>query len=766
MNIPNACNMVVVALGLLLNHAALATPPEPPGRVLIDVRAVSGRLTEQRSMALPVTTELAEGVTAAELTAIIRPVQSPVQAVAEKDSMRARVALKPGMRDTQSISLQVPTSGDFEVDVRLVGKTRNSSGFSDRAIAYLIVDPDGSYRAVTPKQWTAGRRRVREQRFNEALRKDPQHPQIRLLMEDTATVPPALSEKIRPHSEPASQQLAVRPVGPSETQKRYTIEKAHDSWSPKDPLTIRGRLTYLDFDGVWRPLVNVSVNIWDSDTGFDEHLGVVVSDWSGNWSFSVNNDDGWFADGRDIYYSFKLENTRIRIEDCDGIDSVYEWESAVRDNLNDGAVVDFGTETGSTDTGSMQVWNHLNLVWVHSVVNGGQDPGFVDSCFPEDNTRWDRFWEELDVEAQYVDGPDVVFHEYGHAVMYYAYDDDNPSPGGSHGFDDCALDSSLAWSEGWATGFMLAGRPDGNFNWHEGDGGRAIEQFNASCRDGPRSEGRVAAALNDMVDAPNDCNGGDEDRGRNGVCDENGAQRVSFATMLRDTLWGSWHDDVVEYWSSLSGELNSPQRLGAQELMSFNWMPVAAPVSCVATKVVTAESPDADDVLSGLRMLRDNGLKAFAGGRRLIQLYYRHSPELALLLLRDRAQLQRSQRVMRHFAALGRDLMNEEKAAQRRISAEPMIPTAVANDIEELLTYVEKNGSAELAGSIADLRILHQDLRGLTLEEVMAKVNASKARRAPNLRRVEQMNLSEESRRALPEVQKALPEARAPATTE
>ena len=48
----------------------------------------------------------------------------------------------------------------------------------------------------------------------------------------------------------------------------------------------------------WRPLVNVSVNLYDEDTFGDEHLATTVTDWNGDWSFSVNNDDGFLQDGR------------------------------------------------------------------------------------------------------------------------------------------------------------------------------------------------------------------------------------------------------------------------------------------------------------------------------------------------------------------------------------------------------------------------------------------------------------------------------------
>jgi hypothetical protein len=278
-------------------------------------------------------------------------------------------------------------------------------------------------------------------------------------------------------------------------------------------------------------------------------------------------------------------------------------------------VVDFGTETGGSDAKTMQIWNQLNLVWNHTVVNGGQDPGFVDCCFPYESTEWDRFWEELDIEEQYNDGPDVVMHEYGHAVMYYAYDDDNPSPGGSHAFDDMLQNASQSWSEGWATAFMLSARPDGAYNWHEGDGGRNIENFSASNRVGERNEGRVAAALFDMLDGPNDGNGGNQDRGRNSYTDGNSANRVSLVTMLRDTLWGSYHVDVLGFWYSLSGDLTSGQRTPGQTVMYYNWMSVVEPGSCVASKVVAREEKEPESILTGLRHFRDLALKPFDGGR-------------------------------------------------------------------------------------------------------------------------------------------------------
>ena len=87
--------------------------------------------------------------------------------------------------------------------------------------------------------------------------------------------------------------MEVRSEGPSASRK-HSVDHSKTSWSSSDGLTIRGRLLFQDIDGMWKPLVNVSVNLWDSDSLIDENLGNVASGWDGRWSFAVNDDDGWF----------------------------------------------------------------------------------------------------------------------------------------------------------------------------------------------------------------------------------------------------------------------------------------------------------------------------------------------------------------------------------------------------------------------------------------------------------------------------------------
>lgn len=723
-----------------------ATPPVPPAKLQFE-KALDGRL--QAEMALPLVVEISRPIKSASITVAMRP----VEAIPKQPEVvgRINVDANRGRRPVEIRFKPPRTAGEYEIDIRLRGEVGPGYGFSDRKILYLQIDANGGYRIVTPKQRAGARKREREQRFQEDLLKDPGRPKIRLLLEPTVKVPADIAARVEQSDVSADKRMGVRPAGISDNLRRYVVDHSDRSWAPNDPLTIRGRLLFQDFDNLWKPIVNATVHLWDEDTGWDEHLGTVASGWDGRWSFTVSNNDGWGADGRDIYYSFKTSNTRFRIEDCDGIDSTYEYESSVHDDVSDGTTIDFGDESGG-DQGLLRVWNMLNNAWNHASNVGGQDPGFVDTCYPEDSTSWGDFWEEIDIEAQYQDGPDVVTHEYGHAIMYYAYDEEIPGPGGDHMIDACGQNTGMAWSEGWATGFMLSLKPDGAFNWHEGDGGFSIENASFTCTDGNTAESRVSAAINDLLDSANDCNGGSTDRGRDSYCDNNNANRVSLATMLHTTMWGSWNADFIDFWYSLSGELSSGQAAPAQEAMYYNWMPVVAPSSCVASKVATEATPDRESLLAGLRALRDNALKTFPGGRELIQVYYRNSPEMAVILLRDADARQAALRIVQHYGKLGAALERHATHQELIRSREPVVTPEIGRDIAVILASLEKNGSATLRNDVALFRRVLNRSANMTLSEVASKVTSSKDARTPRLKRLHQSDLSPGSQKAAPEL--------------
>lgn len=758
---------LTLALISLLAGVCFAVPPTPPAVIEVDEKIREGKLSDAKGeIELPIVIRLNQEIDVIEIETFVS--QPGKDRLTQKPERRLKKEIK--VRGKKISKFSVPMSikgpGHYELDIRIRGEIKKGNAFSDRKIRHFIVEKDGRFKILTGKELIRQERERRENMFEEHLKKHPEAPKIRLLFPESIKLPGDIVKSVRPFDIPESKKLLVRPSGPSEKLRKYSIDNSDKSWAPEDPITVRGRVVFEDYDGVWRPLVNVSVNLWDEDTGFDEHLGVTSTDWNGDWSFSVNNDDGFWQDGRDIYYTFKLENTRIRVQDCDGIDSTYKWESAVHDDLSDGSVVDFGAETGSTHKKTMQVWSHLNLAWNHAATTGGRDPGFVDTCYPEDGgTHWDRTWEEIDIGEEYNDGPDVVTHEYGHAVMWYAYGDDNPSPGGSHTFDGCPQDKGLSWSEGWATGFMLSARPDGEYNWHEGSGGRNIENFDSACKDGNRNEGRVAAAINDMRDSPNDCNGGDTDLGRDGYCDNNSGNRAPLSKMLNDTLWGGWHDEFVDFWYSLSGELTSAQRTPAHEIMYYNWMPVTEPGSCVASKVAAMDAKKPESMLEGLRNFRNHALKGFEGGQQLINMYYRNSPEVALMLLGDEKLRKQAFQIMAHFSELGHTITSN-KASKKMVDMDtPVIPEDMQKMIDVTLLKLEKEGSKELGNDVHQLRRFLEKTKGLGIREFSEKVKQTKIKRTKVKRRqLRQSEHNPASRKAAgsPELKKIAPGVKPP----
>ena len=321
--------------------------------------------------------------------------------------------------------------------------------------------------------------------------------------------------------------------------------------------------------------------------------------------------------------------------------------------------------------------------------------------------------------------------------MWYAYGSNDASPGGPHNFGDDSQNRSLAWSEGWATGFMLSLRPDGRYNWNEGDTGRNVENFSdAGNRDGNRNEGRVAAAINDMLDNANDDNGGNLDRGRNDADDDNTPNRVALSTMLNDTLWGSWHTEFESFWASLSGELGGAILGDANEIMYYNYMDVPAPISCVATKVMALESKAPDDLLEGLRRFRDQTLKGFNGGQNLINTYYRNSPELAMILVLDPELRQQAAEVIHHFSRIGYILTSNEELRRIAASRRPLIDREMAELVRNVMTRIEEQASHDLKQDMQPLANILGSVEGLDVRSLQEKLEDIKSKH-PKTHRVQ-----------------------------
>lgn len=560
-----------------------------------------------------------------------------------------------------------------------------------------------------------------------------------------------------------SKKQALTPPAPGIEPYERTIikDKSDEVIKELDPITVTGRVFYSDRNGNLQPFINATIDIRDSDNGPDEHLTSTITDWNGQFSAVVNNDDGWFQNGRDIYVRIRATNSRFRVQDCAAWpDWTYAWKTGTRSNLSDGTVADFGSFSLVNYEESAILHQDLNQGWNFLTAIGNQDPGFVDLCYPEGSSVYSTFWEEIDIEDGDEEARDIVLHEYGHATMHNAYDDYWPSnTGGAHSFNDI-IHQNFAFTEGWGTFIALSINDDGVYN--SNGWSRLIESFSHTsghtANDGQQNEGHVAAGMGDVRDTNSDgsCN--------NGECDESGPNNASFSSIWRDAFWRSKADNISEYWPRLCTELNANQRSVALKALNFNDIDLS---NCVCTielalradmhrgignrntdrinrevirrdvskiqvdsiqvdSIIDAkkdyisnirQSSNANRVVTDLRDFRDLALRNTDFGQRIIDLYYMHTAEISEILISNKQLMSLAAVLFGNAAESHRILKTGE---------DNMIPLQAefANNIHQFLSQLQKYSSDELFNDLDRTKRLVDKFEGLTVEAIRAKLSA------------------------------------------
>ena len=184
---------------------------------------------------------------------------------------------------------------------------------------------------------------------------------------------------------------------------------------------------------------------------------------------------------------------------------------------------------------------------------------------------------------------------------------------------------------------------------------------------------------------------------------------------------GTTHTTFLNFWTAFSGELSGTPLSAAGDIMQYNWMSLPLDLSCVASTVAVAERPDAEGLLAGLRAFRDQGLKPLQTGRLWISAYYRHSPELAMLLLRDGEARAAALRVIGHFAEVGAILASHRRQERALLGDQPAAPPEVLEAVERLTRVIQERGSPELRGETARLREEMRPFERLSLREALAQ---------------------------------------------
>lgn len=798
-----------VGLNLLIGSVfisliAHATPPTPPVQLILPkIEELAVLKPQDRSFMVPAQVRVHQIVH--KLTLVVRTKRIGIVGKLEGDS-QSYPLMGVSKGETHRVEIKIPTrekDGLYRVEAALQVEHKGKTGIVSKGVIIQVVEK-GQQRLTTPLELRRMQVSKQNQSFQEQLIKKPKQPEIRLLMDQLIPVPDDRRSQIQPYRGLKHQQ--VKGTRPPAVFNPYILNKIQRDKTeggqpssglkpaPVPPLffLMGGQVVFEDwythipcnpFDPndqyypcdpgppkVLTPLANASITIWlDGGGAFDSVIAVTETDENGGWSYRL---DPAYT-GSDVYYSVSLENEKFNVRDATG--SQYLWASTPRNVNNQVGSLAFGQEVLETNQEAAQIFAVIDRGWNHIVTEGGQDPGLIaaqypDSCLLSDGTIsscWDSSQEVVKLEAGTSDSPDTILHEYGHALLHYAFG--HSIGGGLHSFSDLEQDSGIAFNEGWANAFALSVCPDGWFSGNEGsyedpeewpactiqpdgyalqnDGYEWIEGFKllSQNRKGERHEGRVAAAITDFLDAPNDDNGGNEDLGKNGYQDANENERISLSTIYQDSMWGYDFGDFISYFIQLRANLTSSKQVLADEIMTYNWMnwPITGPVICVASKVAMAMSPEYAKVLDGLRSFRDKVMKPMVVGRHWMQSYYSHSPEMAVLLIGDSEARKAGQIIVEHFAGIGQRLKESQGLERLSQSKESVLPPRVMESIKTISKVIHAKGSKELKQKLAEVRELLRPFEGLSVSQAAQKVSKmQKAGREKDAPRVQPLKFA------------------------
>lgn len=227
---------------------------------------------------------------------------------------------------------------------------------------------------------------------------------------------------------------------------------------------VHGQVNWTDENGTTHPCYGCAVQVRDDELIGSELVASAATYTDGSYDFTVDNDDGIGAGGRDIFVRVVLSNSAVEVRPSGGGDP-YQRESGIHDNVADGADItenftwdnngtnsSCGVLTGASYIAAYAYFLNGNSFLAHLPVEwpGGSGSDYNGSRIRlGTGDRWD--W-------------DVLHHEYGHYVQDVFNIENNP--GGAHSSSQCDSDqrgskdvgTRLAFGEGWPTYFGTCGQ--------------------------------------------------------------------------------------------------------------------------------------------------------------------------------------------------------------------------------------------------------------------------------------------------------------------
>lgn len=270
---------------------------------------------------------------------------------------------------------------------------------------------------------------------------------------------------------------------------------------------VTGNWGYYDQAGVRHNSMNFQVQVRDVAHGT---VSVGLTDSNGNFNLCFDS-----SVTKALSLAFVAENLQFRVQN--GTD-VFQWNTNVI--INPAGTVNFGWKSPSNpaDNGAVHAFDAANDTYLFV------PKGAPSWCYDQKDTTcrqvridWNRdsvHKTEYNTTTNIVylaaddpNGPIVVAHEIGHAVMDDVYNEAfPPHPGCAPHFIEAATNANCAWVEGFADWFAVSVYHTATFRWPSGASVNLEDptEFTVDWGVGDITEGRVAGAMLDIADVANE----------------------------------------------------------------------------------------------------------------------------------------------------------------------------------------------------------------------------------------------------------------------
>ena len=289
-----------------------------------------------------------------------------------------------------------------------------------------------------------------------------------------------------------------------------------------------GRFVYWRSDGNKVGADGVSVHVWESDTGYLEHMAAQATDAWGYFDITFWYDQ---SEEPDFLLEFLASNSRVTVEDVDVWETTWGWETGKLEDWN-GTYRNWGERhpADSDDYPSLHIQTTGTRAW-RWYNDLGYDTPSVDYHWPDDasNSWYNPVWESIHINIGKQWRETTIAHEYSHHWVNRFGEDDGDdycnSPARCDNNGDCGHcmwcqeSPGDAWQEGFPNWMCdhLTRSLEGLYGFGALD--TRDEEDVQTCQqtgmlDDPwQDEGHFGALLRDIEDGGND----DEDSYGTGI---------------------------------------------------------------------------------------------------------------------------------------------------------------------------------------------------------------------------------------------------------